>query len=109
MHQVMTRPSPVQLFLPCARTPSTRARSRATEGFSAITSCMPAVTLPAYRRGEARGCGPRPLRPEKSRTAGALGGHRQVVDIDRRVEGAGVRPGADLQEAAAREAGADHG
>ena len=54
MHQVITRPAPSQLCRPVARTPSTRARSRATDGFSAITSC---IGLPVYwlsARGGAR-------------------------------------------------------
>ena len=46
MHQVMTRADPSIACLPAPRTPSTRARSRATDGFSAMTSC---TAVPAYR------------------------------------------------------------
>ena len=46
MHQVMTRPEPSMACLPAPRTPSTRARSRATDGFSAMTSCTGGLRLP---------------------------------------------------------------
>src|SRR4051812_29680128 len=39
MHQVITRPAPSKQCSPDGRTPSTRARSRATAGFSATISC----------------------------------------------------------------------
>ena len=69
MHQVMTRPAPSMACLPAPRTPSTRARSRATDGFSAMTSCTAA---PAYRFSEAArevtGCAkPRSSRSRVSR------------------------------------------
>src|SRR5262245_1283372 len=40
MHQVITRSGPSMAPRPPRRSPSTRPRSRATEGFPAITSCM---------------------------------------------------------------------
>src|SRR5450759_234354 len=46
MHQVMTRSLPSKQVLPDGRTESTRARSRATDGFSAITNC----TMRVYRK-----------------------------------------------------------
>src|SRR5213592_3599867 len=46
MHHVMTRADPSMACFPAPRTPITRARSRATDGFSAMTSC---TTAPAYR------------------------------------------------------------
>src|SRR4051812_34728550 len=54
MHHVIARSRPSSAARPEARTPSTRARSRATEGFSAITSCMAVLSSgrpgPAYPR-----------------------------------------------------------
>src|SRR5436190_15872743 len=39
MHKVITQPGPSKQCSPDGRTPSTRARSRATAGFSATISC----------------------------------------------------------------------
>src|SRR5688500_1976257 len=45
MHHVITASSPSKECCPLGRIPSTRARSRATDGFSAMISC----TTPPYR------------------------------------------------------------
>ncbi len=57
-------PSPSQLCRPAPRTPSTRARSRATDGFSAMTSCMGGR---AYRLSKHRGAPPPRQHPTDSK------------------------------------------
>src|SRR5580698_2264528 len=64
MHQVIVRRASPMACRPAPRTPSTRARSRATDGFSAITSCMGG---PAYRLSKPRGAAAAPAAPHRFR------------------------------------------